>query len=147
MTNQLTILAYRSLLGMFAAAIVEEYQTEELKKEWWYKNAYRIYKKCKGMKKARLTTNEANILKDILIQIRELEEKHFSSDEWNPYALTIITLEYMVNELNFIELKSLLIDIKPLDDLAMLEQSEKYKELQKHCNRYFTDVIKIIEGK
>ena len=146
MTNQLKILAYRSLLGMYAATIIEEYQTEELKKEWWYQNAYRIYKKSKGMKKARLKTKEANILRDKLNQISELEEKHFTNDEWNPYALTIITLEHMVNELNFIELKSLLLDIKPLNDLAMLEKSETYKELQKNCYRYFTDVIKIIEG-
>lgn len=146
MTKELKLLAYRSLLGMYAATIIEEYQTEELKKEWWYKNAYRIYKKCKGMKKARLKTKEANILRDKLKQITELEEKHFVNDEWNPYALTIITLEYMVNELNFIEFKSLLLDIKPLDDLTMLEKSETYKELQKHCYRYFTDVIKIIEG-
>lgn len=145
MTHQLKILAYRSLLGMYAATIIEEYKTEELKKEWWYKNAYRIYKKCKGMKKARLKTKEANLLRDKLKQITELEEKHFTNNEWNPYALTIITLEYMVNELNFIELKSLLLDIKPLNDLAMLEQSETYKELQKHCYRYFTDVIEIIE--
>ena len=60
--------------------------------------------------------------------------------------MTIITLEYMVNELNFIELKSLLLDIKPLNDLAMLEKSETYKDLQKSCNRYFSDIIKIIEG-
>ena len=146
MTNQLKILAYRSLLGMYAATIIEEYQTEELKKEWWYQNAYRIYKKCKGMKKAKLKTKEANILRDKLNQISELEEKHFSNDEWNPYALTIITLEYMVNELNFIELKSLLLDIKPLNDLAMLEKSETYKDLQKSCNRYFSDIIEIIEG-
>lgn len=146
MTNQLKILAYRSLLGMYAATIIEEYQTEELKKEWWYQNAYRIYKKSKGMKKARLKTKEANILRDKLNQISELEEKHFTNDEWNPYALTIITLEYMVNELNFIELKSLLLDIKPLNDLAMLEKSETYKDLQKSCNRYFSDIIEIIEG-
>lgn len=146
MTNQLKILAYRSLLGMYAATIIEEYQTEELKKEWWYQNAYRIYKKCKGMKKAKLKTKEANILRDKLNQISELEEKHFSNDEWNPYALTIITLEYMVNELNFIELKSLLLDIKPLNDLAMLEKSETCKDLQKSCNRYFSDIIEIIEG-
>lgn len=146
MTKELKILAYRSLLGMYAATTIEECQTEENKKEWWYKNAYRIYKKCKGMKKAILKTKEANILRDKLKQTTELEEKHFTNNEWNPYALTIITLEYMVNELNFIELKSLLLDIKPLNDLAMLEQSETYKELQKHCYRYFTDVIEIIEG-
>lgn len=146
MTKELKILAYRSLLGMYAATIIEEYQTEENKKEWWYQNAYRVYKKSKGMKKARLKTKEANILRDKLKQITDLEEKHFTNDEWNPYALTIITLEYMVNELSFIELKSLLLDIKPLNDLVMLEQSETYKELQKHCYRYFTDVIKIIEG-
>lgn len=146
MTHQLKILAYRSLLGMYAATIIEEYQTEELKKEWWYQNAYRIYKKSKGMKKVALKTKEANILRDKLNQISELEEKHFSNDEWNPYALTIITLEYMVNELNFIELKSLLLDIKPLNDLAMLEKSETYKDLQKSCNRYFSDIIEIIEG-
>lgn len=146
MTKELKILAYRSLLGMYAATIIEEYQTEENKKEWWYKNAYKIYKKCKGMKKARLKTKEANMLSDKLKQIRELEEIHFINDEWNPYSLSIITLEYMVNELNFIEFKSLLLDIKPLDDLAMLEKSEAYKELQKHCYRYFTDVIEIVEG-
>lgn len=141
MTKELTILAYRSLLGMYAATIIEEYQTDENKKEWWYQNAYRIYKKSKGMKKVTLKAKEANILRDKLKQIIELEEKHFTNDEWNPYALTIITLEYMVNELNFIELKSLLLDIKPLNDLAMLEKSETYKELQKSCNRYFSDII------
>ena len=146
MTNQLKILSYRSLLGMYAATIIEEYQTDENKKEWWYQNAYRIYKKSKGMKKVTLKANDVKLLRNKLSQIRDLEEKHFSNDEWNPYALTIITLEYMVNELNFIELKSLLLDIKPLDDLAMLEKSETYKELQKNCYRYFTDVIKIIEG-
>lgn len=146
MTHDLKILAYRSLLGMYAATIIEEYKTEEIKNEWWYKNAYRIYKKCKGMKKVTLKTNDVKFLRNKLKQIEDLEEKHFSNNEWNPYALTIITLEYMVNELNFIELKSLLIDIKPLNDLSMLEQSETYKELQKHCYRYFTDVIKIIEG-
>lgn len=146
MTHQLKILAYRSLLGMYAATIIEEYQTEENKKEWWYKNAYRIYKKSKGMKKVTLKANDVKLLRDKLKQIEDLEEKHFTNNEWNPYALSIITLEYMVNELNFIELKSLLLDIKPLNDLAMLEQSETYKELQKHCYRYFTDVIKIIEG-
>lgn len=98
------------------------------------------------MKKVTLKANDVKLLRDKLKQIEDLEEKHFSNDEWNPYALTIITLEYMVNELNFIELKSLLLDIKPLNDLAMLEKSETYKELQKHCYRYFTDVIKIIEG-
>lgn len=146
MTHDLKILAYRSLLGMYAATIIEEYKTEEIKNEWWYKNAYRIYKKSKGMKKVTLKTNDVKFLRNKLKQIEDLEEKHFSNNEWNPYALTIITLEYMVNELNFIELKSLLIDIKPLNDLSMLEQSETYKELQKHCYRYFTDVIKIIEG-
>ena len=146
MTHDLKILAYRSLLGMYAATIIEEYKTEEIKNEWWYKNAYRIYKKSKGMKKVTLKANDVKFLRNKLKQIEDLEEKHFSNNEWNPYALTIITLEYMVNELNFIELKSLLIDIKPLNDLSMLEQSETYKELQKHCYRYFTDVIKIIEG-
>lgn len=146
MTHDLKILAYRSLLGMYAATIIEEYKTEEIKNEWWYKNAYRIYKKSKGMKKVTLKTNDVKFLRNKLKQITDLEEKHFTNNEWNPYALTIITLEYMVNELNFIELKSLLIDIKPLNDLSMLEQSETYKELQKHCYRYFTDVIKIIEG-
>lgn len=146
MTHDLKILAYRSLLGMYAATIIEEYQTDENKKEWWYQNAYRIYKKSKGMKKVTLKANDVKLLRDKLKQIEDLEEKHFSNDEWNPYALTIITLEYMVNELNFIELKRLLLDIKPLNDLAMLEKSETYKELQKHCYRYFTDVIKIIGG-
>lgn len=146
MTHDLKILAYRSLLGIYTISIIEDEEAEKNKDDWWYKNAYRIYKKCKGMKKARLKTKEANILRDKLKQITDLGEKHFSNNEWNPYALTIITLEYMVNELNFIELKSLLLDIKPLDDLAMLEKSETYKELQKHCYRYFTDVIKIIEG-
>lgn len=146
MTKELKILAYRSLLGMYAATIIEEYQTEENKKEWWYKNAYRVYKKSKGMKKVTLKANDVKLLRDKLKQIEYLEEKHFTNNEWNPYALTIITLEYMVNELNFIELKSLLLDIKPLNDLAMLEKSETYKELQKHCYRYFTDVIKIVEG-
>lgn len=146
MTHDLKILAYRSLLGIYTTSIIEDEEAEKNKDDWWYKNAYRIYKKCKGMKKARLKTKEANILRDKLKQITDLEEKHFSNNEWNPYALTIITLEYMVNELNFIEFKSLLLDIKPLDDLAMLEKSETYKELQKNCYRYFTDVIKIIEG-
>ena len=146
MTHDLKILAYRSLLGMYAATIIEEYKTEEIKKEWWYKNAYRIYKKSKGMKKVTLKANDVKLLRDKLKQIEDLEEKHFSNNEWNPYSLTIITLEYMVNELNFIELKNLFLDIKPLNDLALIEQSETYKELQKHCYRYFTDVIKIIEG-
>jgi len=146
MTHDLKILAYRSLLGIYTISIIEDEEAEKNKDDWWYKNAYRIYKKCKGMKKARLKTKEANILRDKLKQITDLGEKHFSNNEWNPYALTIITLEYMVNELNFIELKSLLLDIKPLDDLVMLEKSETYKELQKHCYRYFTDVIEIIEG-
>lgn len=146
MTKQLKILAYRSLLGMYAATIIEEYKTEEIKKEWWYQNAYRIYKKSKGMKKVTLKANDVKFLRNKLKQIEDLEEKHFSNDEWNPYALTIITLEYMVNELNFIELKNLFLDIKPLNDLALIEQSEEYKELQKNCYRYFTDVIKIIEG-
>ena len=146
MTHDLKILAYRSLLGMYAATIIEEYKTEEIKKEWWYKNAYKIYKKSKGMKKVTLKANDVKLLRDKLKQIEDLEEKHFTNDEWNPYALTIITLEYMVNELNFIELKNLFLDIKPLNDLALIEQSEEYKELQKNCYRYFTDVIKIIEG-
>lgn len=146
MTHDLKILAYRSLLGMYAATIIEEYKTEELKKEWWYKNAYRIYKKSKGMKKVTLKANDVKFLRNKLKQIEDLEEKHFSNNEWNPYALTIITLEYMVNELSFIELKNLFLDIKPLNDLALIEQSEEYKQLQKHCYRYFTDVIKIIEG-
>ena len=146
MTHDLKILAYRSLLGIYTISIIEDEEAEKNKDDWWYKNAYRIYKKCKGMKKARLKTKEANILRDKLKQITDLGEKHFSNNEWNPYALTIITLEYMVNELNFIELKSLLLDIKPLDDLAMLEKSETYKKKKKHCYRYFTDVIKIIEG-
>ena len=146
MTHDLKILAYRSLLGMYAATIIEEYKTEEIKNEWWYKNAYRIYKKSKGMKKVTLKANNVKFLRNKLKQIEDLEEKHFSNNEWNPYALTIITLEYMVNELNFIELKNLFLDIKPLNDLALIEQSETYKELQKNCYRYFTDVIKIIDG-
>lgn len=146
MTHDLKILAYRSLLGMYAATIIEEYKTEEIKKEWWYKNAYKIYKKSKGMKKVTLKANDVKLLRDKLKQIEDLEEKHFSNNEWNPYSLTIITLEYMVNELNFIELKNLFLDIKPLNDLALIEQSEEYKELQKNCYRYFTDVIKIIDG-
>lgn len=146
MTHDLKILAYRSLLGMYAATIIEEYKTEEIKNEWWYKNAYRIYKKSKGMKKVTLKANDVKFLRNKLKQIEDLEEKHFSNNEWNPYALTIITLEYMVNGLNFIELKNLFLDIKPLNDLALIEQSEEYKELQKNCYRYFTDVIKIIEG-
>ena len=146
MTHDLKILAYRSLLGMYAATIIEEYKTEEIKKEWWYKNAYKIYKKSKGMKKVTLKANNVKFLRNKLKQIEDLEEKHFSSNEWNPYSLTIITLEYMVNELNFIELKNLFLDIKPLNDLALIEQSEEYKELQKNCYRYFTDVIKIIDG-
>lgn len=32
MTKELKILAYRSLLGMYAATIIEEYQTDEIKK-------------------------------------------------------------------------------------------------------------------
>lgn len=32
MTHDLKILAYRSLLGMYAATIIEEYQTDELKR-------------------------------------------------------------------------------------------------------------------
>ena len=70
MTHQLKILAYRSLLGMYAATIIEEYQTEELKKEWWYKNAYRIYKKCKGMKKAKLKTKETASATVALFNVR-----------------------------------------------------------------------------
>lgn len=146
MTKELTILAYRSLLGMYAASIIEDEETEKNKDEWWYKNAYRIYKKCKGMKKAKLKTKEANILKQKLELIQELERIHFPDNIWNLYSLCIATLDYMVNVLNCIELKRLLIDIKPLNDLELLEKSEDYKELQKSCNRYFTDVIKIIEG-
>lgn len=32
MTHDLKILAYRILLGMYAATIIEEYQTDEIKK-------------------------------------------------------------------------------------------------------------------
>lgn len=146
MTYDLKILAYRSLLGMYAATMIEDEQTKKDKDKWWYQNTYKIYKKCRGLKKVGLETIYVNLLKHKLEQIEKLEKKYFVDDTWNLYSLCIITLEYMVNELDYVDLKNLFLDIKPLNDLALIEQNNEYKELQKHCYRYFTDVIKIIEG-
>ena len=130
MTKKLQILAYRSILGMYANSIIED-ATEEHKLQWWYKNAYRVYKKCKGLKKLVTTTNETNQLRNALKSIENLEEYHFVKGEWNPYSLIIMCLEQLVNELGFIELKSLLIDIDSRKEIDYLDRSEDYKDLQK----------------
>lgn len=145
MTKKLQILAYRSILGMYANSIIED-ATEEHKSLWWYKNAYKVYKKCKGLKKLATTTNETNQLKNALKSIENLEEYHFVKGEWNPYALIIMCLYQLVNELGFIELKSLLIDIDTQKEIDYLDKSEEHKDLQKISYRYFTDIVKIIEG-
>ena len=145
MTLKLKILAYRSLLGMYAASIIEEYTNEAIKEEWWYQNAYKVYKKSKGMKKAALKANDVKLLRNKLSQIRDLEEKHFSNDEWNPYALTIMCLEHLVLELDFIEFKGLLLDINTKKEIIYLEKNELYGDLQKVSYRYFNDIVKLLE--
>ena len=145
MTLKLKILAYRSLLSMYAASIIEEYTNESIKKEWWHQNAYKVYKKSKGMKKAPLKANEVKLLRNKLSQIRDLEEKYFSNNEWNPYALTIMCLEHLVLELDFIEFKGLLLDINTKKEIIYLEKSELYEDLQKVSYRYFNDIVKLLE--
>ena len=145
MTLKLKILAYRSLLSMYAASIIEEYTNESIKKEWWYQNAYKVYKKSKGMKKAALKANDVKLLRNKLSQIRDLEEKYFSNNEWNPYALTIMCLEHLVLELDFIEFKGLLLDINTKKEIIYLEKSELYEDLQKVSYRYFNDIVKLLE--
>jgi len=144
-TKKLKILVYRSLLGMYAASIIEEYTNETIKKEWWYQNAYKVYKKSKGMKKTTLKPNDVKLLRNKLFQIRELEEKHFDNNEWNPYALTIMCLEHLVLELDFIEFKGLLLDINTKKEIIYLEKNELYGDLQKVSYRYFNDIVKLLE--
>ena len=139
------ILAYRTILGMYAASIVEdETKTDEIKSQKWYQNAYKIYKKCKGLRKVYISSNETKLLRGKLDKIRDLEDKYFINNEWNPYALCIMCLEHLVNELDFIELKGLLIDLDIVSTRTMLEKSEDYKELQKVSYRYFNEITEIL---
>ena len=97
------------------------------------------------MKKAALKANDVKLLRNKLSQIRDLEEKHFSNDEWNPYALTIMCLEHLVLELDFIEFKGLLLDINTKKEIIYLEKNELYGDLQKVSYRYFNDIVKLLE--
>lgn len=144
MTKQLKILVLKSLLGMYSASIIKSDDNKNLKSEKWYQNTFRIYKKCKGMKKHLVTPKDSAILKAKLKEIQDLEDVYFNDGYWNAYSLCVMCLEYLVFELDYVDLKGLLIDLEVEKTRTMLETDSLYVDLQKASYRYFAEVLKMI---